>query len=99
MPSLPAMATGIGATLEPVPEDTPAHAFWFGEDQARYLVTVPTARAVDVMKRVAAVSVPVHRIGATGGEAIVIPGERAIAIKALVDRFEGWLPAYMSGAV
>src|SRR5690242_13157716 len=33
-----AMASGIGATLEPVPEDTPAHAFWFGEDQARYLV-------------------------------------------------------------
>jgi len=62
------------------------------------LVTVPAARAVDVMKRVAAASVPVHRIGATGGETIVIPGERAIAIKALADRFEGWLPAYMSGA-
>ena len=29
---------------------------------------------------------------------IVIPGERAIAIKALAERFEGWLPAYMSGA-
>jgi phosphoribosylformylglycinamidine synthase len=50
------------------------------------------------MKRVAEASVPVHRIGATGGETIVIPGERAIAIKALVDRFEGWLPAYMAGA-
>jgi len=40
----------------------------------------------------------VHRIGSTGGETIVIPGERAIAIKALADRFEGWLPAYMNGA-
>jgi phosphoribosylformylglycinamidine (FGAM) synthase-like enzyme len=93
-----AMASGIGAALEPVPEDTPAHAFWFGEDQARYLVTVPSARAAEVMKRVAAGSVPVHRIGATGGETIAIPGERVIAIKALADRFEGWLPAYMSGA-
>src|SRR5947199_66935 len=63
-----AMASGIGAALEPVPEDTPAHAFWFGEDQARYLVTVPAARATEVMERVAAASVPVHRIGATGGE-------------------------------
>jgi len=93
-----ALASGIGAALEPVPEDTPAHAFWFGEDQARYLVTVPTARATEVMERVAAASVPVHRIGATGGETIAIPGERAIAIKTLADRFEGWLPAYMSGA-
>jgi hypothetical protein len=92
------MASGIGATLEPVPEDTPAHAFWFGEDQARYLVTVPAARAAEVMKRVAAASVPVHQIGATGGDAIAIPGERAIAIKTLVDRFESWLPAYMAGA-
>ena len=40
-----AMASGIGATLDAAPEDTPAHAFWFGEDQARYLVTVPADRA------------------------------------------------------
>ena len=37
-----AMASGIGANLDAAPEDTPAHAFWFGEDQARYLVTVPS---------------------------------------------------------
>jgi len=91
-----AMASGIGAELDAAP--MAAHAFWFGEDQARYLVTVPAARAAEVIERVAAASVPVHRIGSTGGEAIVIPGERAIAIKTLVDRFEGWLPAYMAGA-
>jgi len=92
-----AMASGIGAALDAAPEDTPAQAFWFGEDQARYLITVPADRAQAVMERVQAASVPVYRIGSTGGEAIVIPGERAIAIKTLVDRFEGWLPAYMSG--
>src|SRR4029077_17734277 len=32
-----AMASGIGATLAAA---APAHAFWFGEDQARYVVTV-----------------------------------------------------------
>ena len=79
------------------PEDIAAHAFWFGEDQARYLVTVPADRAEAVMQRVQAASVLVHRIGSTGGETIAIPGERAIAIKALAERFEGWLPAYMSG--
>src|SRR4051812_27643587 len=94
-----AMASGIGADLDAGPADTPSHAFWFGEDQARYLVTVPADRAEAVMKRAEAASIPVHRIGATGGDSIVIPGERAIAIKTLVARFEGWLPAYMAGAV
>jgi len=93
-----AMASGIGANLDAPPEDIPAHAFWFGEDQARYLVTVPADRAEAVMQRVQDESVLVHRIGSTGGATIVIPGERAIAIKALAERFEGWLPAYMSGA-
>jgi len=92
-----AMASGIGARLNAVPEDTPAHAFWFGEDQARYVVTVPADRAEAVIKRAATASVPAHRIGSTGGDAITIPGERPVAINALAERFEGWLPGYMSG--
>jgi phosphoribosylformylglycinamidine synthase len=92
-----AMASGIGATLDAGPEDTAPHAFWFGEDQARYIVTVAADRADAVMRRVQAASVPVHRLGTTGGETIAIPGERPILIKALNDRFEGWLPNYMAG--
>jgi phosphoribosylformylglycinamidine synthase len=93
-----AMVSGIGAALEGGPEDTPAHAFWFGEDQARYLVTVPADRADAVMRQVQNAGVLVHRIGTAGGEAITIPGERPVAIKALAERFEGWLPGYMNGA-
>jgi phosphoribosylformylglycinamidine synthase len=92
-----AMASGIGAELDGGPEDIAAHAFWFGEDQARYLVTVPAGRADAVMQRIQDASVPVLRIGSTAGDTIAIPGERAVAVKALVDRFESWLPAYMSG--
>ena len=94
-----AMASGIGASLEAAPEDTEAHAYWFGEDQARYLVTVPAGQAEAVIKRAQAASVLVQQIGTTGGEAIVVPGERPVAVKALTERFEGWLPAYMAGAV
>ena len=36
-----AMASGIGARMMTHPRDIPGHAFWFGEDQARYLVAVP----------------------------------------------------------
>jgi phosphoribosylformylglycinamidine synthase len=43
--------------------------------------------------------VPAHRIGTTGGDAIALPGERPVSVKALNERFEGWLPRYMNGAV
>ena len=38
-----AMASGIGAELDRPP--LAAHAFWFGEDQARYLVTAKASAA------------------------------------------------------
>ena len=42
--------------------------------------------------------VPNWYLGLTGGDAIVLPGEDGIAVSALKEAHEGWLPAYMSGA-
>ena len=39
-----AIAGGIGAELLAAPGAIVPHAWWFGEDQARYIVTVPAAR-------------------------------------------------------
>jgi len=50
------------------------------------------------MRRIQAASVLVHKIGTTGGDSIVIPGERAVAIKTLSENFENWLPSYMASA-
>lgn len=92
-----AMASGIGAKLDAEPDDVPAHAYWFGEDQARYIVTVP-AQAVDlVMARARKASVLVSRIGTTGGDTVAIDGQRALAVSDLNERSEGWLPGYMAG--
>ncbi len=91
-----AIASGIGATLEAAPSDTPAHAFWFGEDQARYVVTVPAGAAAAVLKRGSAAGVPVSRLGATGGDALTLPGERAMPVTSLREAFERWLPHYMA---
>jgi phosphoribosylformylglycinamidine synthase len=90
-----AMASGIGAELDRVP--SPAHAFWFGEDQARYLVTVAAGAAEKVMARARAAGVPVRQLGLTSGDALTLEGERPIPIASLRERFEGWLPAYMAG--
>ena len=35
-----ALASSIGCAIEAAPEGIPAHAWLFGEDQARYVVTV-----------------------------------------------------------
>src|ERR687887_199708 len=91
-----AMASGIGAELDRPP--VAAHAFWFGEDQARYVVTVAPGVAETVLARAHAAGVPARQVGLTGGDALTLEGERPILVAKLRERFEGWLPAYMAGA-
>ena len=91
-----AMASGIGAELEVLSGHLP-HAFWFGEDQGRYLVTVAAAQAAAVLEKAAKGAIPAQRLGRTAGNALILPPERPILIATLVRRFEGWLPSYMSG--
>jgi phosphoribosylformylglycinamidine synthase II len=94
-----AMASGIGAKLDASPDDTEPHAFWFGEDQARYLLTVRPADADTVIRRGQQVSVPVQRLGTTGGDIIALPGERSVLVRAVSERFDGWFPTYMAGGL
>jgi phosphoribosylformylglycinamidine synthase subunit PurL len=91
-----AMAARIGAVVE-APASLPAYGFWFGEDQARYLVTAKNAETV--LHRAGSAAVPVLRLGATGGNVLAIAGERPLSVSDLLARFEGWLPAYMAGGV
>jgi phosphoribosylformylglycinamidine synthase len=92
-----AMASGLGAKLDAAPEDTESHAFWFGEDQARYVMTVKASDADRIMRNIQGASIPVYRLGITGGDTVAIAGERPVTVAALNERFEGWLPAYMAG--
>jgi phosphoribosylformylglycinamidine synthase len=85
-----AMAGGIGATLE-LPADP---AILFGEAQARYIVV--TATPEFVLSKAGAASVPVSRLGVTGGAAFVLNGE-SIDVAALKSTHEDWLPGYMAG--
>jgi phosphoribosylformylglycinamidine synthase len=98
-----AMASGIGADLQQALQEThagalPPSAFWFGEDQARYVVTVRDGDAAAVLERAGSGQVPVVRIGATGGHDLLLPGERPLPVRMLSERFENWFPAYMAAA-
>jgi phosphoribosylformylglycinamidine synthase len=93
------IASGIGAMLDEAPQSMVPQAWWFGEDQGRYIVTVNEKDLLGVFTKLKAVEVPCVQIGLTGGEEIVVGGEGRVQVKALADAFEGWLPAYMSGQV
>jgi phosphoribosylformylglycinamidine (FGAM) synthase-like enzyme len=92
-----AMAGARGVALDPAPAGLAASAWWFGEDQARYIVTVPEAQLLGVLTKLKAIEVPCVQIGVTGGHDIAVANERAVHIKALEHAFESWLPAYMAG--
>jgi phosphoribosylformylglycinamidine synthase len=91
------IAGGIGAAIDKSAVEGSAHAFFFGEDQGRYVVT---ARAEDSEALIAAArraGVPALRLGTTGGRSLDLPDEPPLAIEMLSATFESWLPAFMDG--
>ena len=91
-----AMASGMGAMLEMPASGIEPHAFWFGEDQARFVLTMPPAEVADILQAAESALIPVQRLGVTGGKSLILPGNDPILITNLVQLFEGWLPRYMA---
>jgi len=88
-----AIASGIGAQLLAAPASTVPHAYWFGEDQARYIVTGSDDEALIEACRQA--GVPLARIGETGGEEIAVAGARVVPLDRLRKSHEAFLPRLM----
>ncbi|MDE0391238.1 MAG: AIR synthase related protein, partial [Rhodospirillales bacterium] len=87
----------VGARIA-VPPDAPSTAGWlFGEDQSRYLLSVPQGHAETLAAEAESGGVPLSAIGSTGGAALTVEGASAISIAALRRIHEAWLPAYMAG--
>lgn len=63
-----AMASGVGCQLHEHPSALPMHAYWFGEDQARYVIA--TSHADVVMAEGDKMGVPIRRLGHAGGKEI-----------------------------
>jgi phosphoribosylformylglycinamidine synthase len=91
-----AISSGIGCKLDAAPEAIVPHAWWFGEDQARYIVTISDENLLGVLTKLKTVGVPCVQIGVTAGVEVAIAGERALHVKALEHAHEAWLPNYMS---
>jgi len=91
-----AMPRGIGAKagLAGLPQPIP---FWFGEDQARYVIAAPFAEAEKIVEEARAAYITVAELGKTGGDSLTLDGKDSIKIAVLKDGFENWFPNYMSG--
>jgi len=94
-----AMAGGVGAQIDLPPEAAAApHAFLFGEDQARYLLTAAAAEAGSIRTAAAKAGVPILTLGTTQGTSLTLSGRHTISLGALAAAHEGWFPRYMSGS-
>ncbi|MCH8138453.1 MAG: hypothetical protein IH926_05810 [Proteobacteria bacterium] len=91
-----ALSGSIGATLQIPDSDIPAHAWLFGEDQGRYIVTTTDAKGL--LAAADKAGVPAMQIGITGADGLsLIGGEAETALEELRQTHEGWLPDYMAG--
>ena len=91
-----AMASGIGATLDP-PDGAGNDVGWlFGEDQSRYLLAVEPERLASVLNEAANAGVVARAIGRTGGQSLTLWGCDVICLDDLVKRHESWLPGFMA---
>lgn len=79
------------------PEGVQAHAFAFGEDQARYLLAIPSEHAQVIADEARAKNIPILHLGRTGGDKLIVEGLMAEKLATLRTLNESWVPAYMKG--
>jgi phosphoribosylformylglycinamidine synthase subunit PurL len=84
-----AMPRGVGVSIEQVDDA----AFWFGEDQGRYVIATKNPDAV--VQKADAAGLPLTKLGQTGGTEIKLEGVGAVPVAELKQAHEEWLPRYM----
>ncbi len=86
-----AMASGVGARIIATGEP----AFWFGEDQARYVLAVRDGAAL--LDAARAAGVPAALLGRSGGAHLELDRVGPISVAELAAAHEATLPALMEG--
>jgi phosphoribosylformylglycinamidine synthase len=89
-----ALNSGVGCRLTP----SEGAAFWFGEDQARYVIACAPDVARRIAERARGASIPARGLGQAGGDAIVIKGRARVSLNSLRAAHETFLPGLMGEA-
>jgi phosphoribosylformylglycinamidine synthase len=90
-----ALAGGVGARLLTEPAGVAEHAFWFGEDQGRYVLAV--ADSSGFLQSAAFAGVPAIRIGQTAAGDLTVSDGDTISLDVLRATHERFFPAWMDG--
>ena len=85
------LAAGMGAALTTAVSSRKA-AFWFGEDQARYLCAVPAESADNFVLKAAMAGLQASRLGVFGGAEIILDGTDRLELTTLWAMHEATLP-------
>ncbi len=93
-----ALAAGRGLNLA-TPVKQRKAAFWFGEDQARYLVAATPAAADTLLLKSAMAGVQASKLGRFGGPDILLDETDALSLLDLSDLWEAALPDYMNAGM
>ena len=93
-----AMAGKLGATITTLPKG-PVHGALFGEDQARYVLTMAASDTAPVLRAAEKAGVPATIIGIVGGDALTLGPEAPISVAELSAAHEHWFPAFMASKV
>ena len=89
------VAGGTGLDVaQPAGSTVPSHAFFYGEDQARYLIA--TGSADEVLTDAAKAGVPAALLGYSGGPSLIVKGLVSLKLSDIKAAHEAWLPGYMS---
>jgi phosphoribosylformylglycinamidine synthase subunit PurL len=91
-----AIQRGIGASVGQA-EIADGIGFWFGEDQARYVIAAPFAEAEKIVAEARAATIFVAELGKTGGDALTIDDKDSLKLAKLRATHEAWFPRFMTG--
>ena len=90
-----ALAGNCGFQITHSPSISP-QAFFFGEDQSRYLITMNKDKTEAFEKRAKQSSIVFTKLGLTGGKKLILNGNIIMSVEALCHIHEDWLPTYMN---
>ena len=91
-----AFGSGLGVKLSG-PQGGARHGWFFGEDQARYLLAVEKNSVNPVVSTAKAKGIAAQVVGTVGGDRVQADGTFDVSLKDLRAANEAWLPTLMSG--
>jgi phosphoribosylformylglycinamidine synthase II len=89
-----ALAGDTGFALEDAPEGASPAAYWFGEDQSRYVLAAEDGTGILAAARAA--NIPAALLGRTGGNELTLPGGLSISLGAVRDAHVRFFASWMA---